>query len=77
MVAGSTLRILDERQFVVTWTTDHWQTSQKAISRSVGYAGFSADISPTIGTSLVEWTLHWTEQDAWLGYNVEVKVDAV
>jgi glucoamylase len=77
MAAGCTLRIMDERQFEVTWTTDQWQTTQKTISRSVGYAGYSADIFPVAGTKVVEWTLHWPEQDAWLGYNVEVKVDAV
>jgi glucoamylase len=77
MAAGNTLRILDKRQFEVIWTTDQWQTKQKAISRSLGSAGYSADISPTSGTEAVEWTLHWPEQDAWLGYNVGVKVDAV
>jgi len=73
MAAGSTLRILNERQFEVIWSADGWQTTQVALSRSLGSAGFSADIQPG-GT--VEWTLHWPEQDAWLGYNVEVKVDA-
>jgi glucoamylase len=77
MAAGSTLRILDEHQFEVTWTTDQWQTTQKTISRNVGYAGYCADIFPIAGSKAVEWTLRWPEQDAWLGYNVEVKVDAV
>jgi len=77
MAAGCTLRILDERQFEVTWTTDQWQTTQKTISRSVGYAGYCADIFPIAGSKAAEWTLYWPEQDAWLGYNVEVKVDAV
>jgi glucoamylase len=77
MAAGNTLRILDHRQFELIWTADHWQTTQKTLSRSVGKAGFTADIPPTPGTNLVEWTLHWPEPDAWLGYNVEVKVDAV
>jgi len=77
MAAGCTLRIMDERQFEVTWTDDQWQTTQKTISRSVGYAGYCADIFPIAGSKAVEWTLYWPEQDAWLGYNVEVKVDAV
>jgi glucoamylase len=76
MVAGSTLRILDERYFEVHWTPDHWQTTQTTVSRSLGYTGFSADIPPAAGGSALEWTMHWPEQDAWLGYNVEVKVDA-
>ena len=73
MAAGSTLRILDERQFEVIWSVDGWTTTQTTLSRSLGSAGFSADIKPGC---TVEWTLHWPEQDAWLGYNVEVKVDA-
>jgi hypothetical protein len=24
----------------------------------------------------VEWTLHYPEQDSWLGYNVRVKIEA-
>ena len=46
MAAGSTLRILDERHFEVVWTADGWQTTQTALSRSLGSAGFSADIIP-------------------------------
>jgi glucoamylase len=76
MPAGSTLRILDETLFQVTWSTDGWQTKQTKLSRSLGYAGFSADIPPAIGSEAVVWTLHWPEQSAWLGYNIEVKVEA-
>ena len=76
MAAGSTLRILDGRLFEVVWTADGWQSTRKALSRSLGSAGFSADITPEAGSPAVEWTLHWPEQDAWLGYNMEVKVDA-
>jgi glucoamylase len=84
MGAGRTLRILDEQKFEVVWTCDGWQTKHAAVSRSLGSAGFSADIVPAAGCAEVEWTLHWTDretgqepgQDAWLGYNVKVKVDA-
>jgi glucoamylase len=76
MAAGSTLRILDERQFEVVWTTDNWRTSQVALSRSLGSAGHSADIAPAHGARIVEWTMHWPEPDAWLGYNVVVTVEA-
>jgi glucoamylase len=76
MPAGSTLRILEERLFAVIWSSDGWQTTQKTLSRGLGSAGFSADIAPEAGSAAVEWTLHWPEQDAWLGYNMEVKVDA-
>jgi glucoamylase len=76
LAAGGTLRILDERQFEVLWTVDGWQTTNTTLSRSLGYAGFSADIAQGIESGEVEWTLHWTEQDSWLGYNVKVQVDA-
>lgn len=75
--AGRTLRILDERKFDVLWTGDGWQTQKAVSSRALGSAGFSADIVPTNGCCELEWTLHWPEQDAWLGYNVKVKIDAV
>ncbi len=78
--AGNTLRILDENRFEVVWTCDGWQTVETTPSRGLGSAGFSADIKPPDGCREVEWTLHWTEPDtvpeAWLGYNVKVKVDA-
>ena len=76
MDAGNTLRILDERNFELVWTEDVWKTVEKLLSRNLGSAGFSADITPGTGSSAVEWTLYWPEQDAWLGYNVVVKVDA-
>jgi len=74
--AGSTLRILDDKRFEATWTSDGWQTTHVTASRSLGSAGFSAEIVPGAGGTGIEWTLRWTEQDRWLGYNVDVKVDA-
>jgi glucoamylase len=71
---GSTLRILDESHFEVMWTDDDWQTRHMEDSRGLGSAGFSADIVPGIGGRAVQWTLHWPEQNRWLGRNVEVKV---
>ncbi len=80
MDAESTLRILDEGRFEVVWSDDGWQTVKTTDSRGLGSAGFSADITPAAGSAEVEWTLHWTDagegEDAWLGYNVKVKVDA-
>jgi glucoamylase len=75
IAAGQTLRILDERRFDLVWSADGWQTTHTAMSRSLGSAGFSADIDPGTESGKLEWTLHWTEPDAWLGYNVEVQVD--
>jgi hypothetical protein len=75
MDAGSTLRILDESCFEAVWSDDGWQTKQIAASRCLGSPGFSAEIAPAAGSREVEWTMHWPESDAWLGYNVKVKVD--
>jgi glucoamylase len=77
MAAGDTLRILDGDRFTVSWTTDEWKTVNTAASRSLWNAGFSVDIStaPRSGGSELSWTLHWTEQNRWLGYNVVVKID--
>jgi glucoamylase len=76
--AGNTLRILDEKQ--LRWTGDAWQTVNTTASRSLGSAGFSADIVAPAYSGELEWTLHWTElgtgPEAWLGYNVRVRVDA-
>ena len=73
--AGKILRILNDGRFEAIWTDDSWQTVQTATSRTMGSAGYSADILPSAGRSEVEWTLRWPEEDAWLGYNVKVKVN--
>ncbi len=78
--AGKTLRILEESRFDVVWTSDGWKTVNTTGSRGWGSVGFSADVTPPDGCAEVEWTLRWTERgpgpEAWLGYNVKVKVDA-
>ena len=64
------------KRFEVVWTDDGWQTQHVTAGRPLGSAGFSADITPVTGSGEVEWTQHWPEEDAWLGYNVKVKIDA-
>ena len=76
ITAGSTLRILDQNRFELIWSTDGWATKHTTISRSLGSAGHSADVAAPEEASEISWTLHWPEQDGWLGYNVDVKVDA-
>ncbi len=77
IAAGDTLRILDDNHFDLIWSHDGWQTTRAADSRSLGNAGFSADVSTAPNQAgCLSWTLHWPEQDRWLGYNVEVKVGA-
>jgi glucoamylase len=77
MDAGRALRILDDGNFVVTWTGDAWKTQQTTPSRALGSAGFSADIVPAKGSTEIEWTLNWPDRQTWLGYNVKVRIDAV
>ncbi|MFP5276789.1 MAG: glycoside hydrolase family 15 protein [Acidobacteriota bacterium] len=72
---GRALRILDDRRFDVVWTTDGWKTKNTTSSRGYGSAGFSADLRPEKTTREIEWTLHWTEPESWLGYNVKVEVE--
>jgi glucoamylase len=82
ITAGSTLRILEDSRFDVVWSSDGWLTTHTAASRSLGSAGFSADINAETGaegagseTGKLSWTLHWPDRDRWLGYNVEVTVE--
>jgi len=76
IAAGKTLRILDEKRFDVVWSGDGWQSTHTTTSRSMGYAGHSADIPAGSEGGRITWTLHWTELNGWLGYNVDVQVDA-
>jgi len=81
--AGDTLRILDEGEFDLIWSADGWKTQQTAASRALGSAGFSAEIeTASLGADagqyagVLSWTFHWPGENRWLGYNVEVKVEA-
>jgi glucoamylase len=61
----------------VVWTKDHWKTTQSTMGRSLGSAGYSADVC-TAGTDesgVLSWTLHWPGQNRWLGYNVEISIE--
>ncbi|HEV2324505.1 MAG TPA: glycoside hydrolase family 15 protein [Terracidiphilus sp.] len=72
---GSTLRILNDTRFEIMWTGDGWKSTRKTVSSAFGYCGFSADITPPEDSSLLVWTMHWPDEDRWLGYNVEVKME--
>jgi glucoamylase len=76
--AGDTLRILDEGHFEVVWSADGWKTTQTTASRNVGCAGYCADLStgPEDASGGLSWTLHWPEENRWLGSNVDVRVEA-
>jgi len=76
--AGETLRILDERRFEVSWSTDNWKTVHTMEATSMGDAGYFADI-PSNGNgggnpAQMVWTLRWEGTGTWLGYNVNVEI---
>jgi len=74
---GGALRILDDNRFAVAWSIDGWKTTHMTQSRDLGSAGFSADISTAQAAAGGElsWTLQWTDQGRWLGYNLTIKID--
>ncbi len=72
--AGDTLRILDGDRFELVWSADDWKTTQSQPSRSLGSAGYGADVEAPAGAHRISWTLHWAEQNRWLGYNVDVEI---
>jgi glucoamylase len=76
IAAGNTLRILDGKRFELIWTADGWGTMHTTASHGLGSVGHSAEIATGNESGGLSFTLHWTENDRWLGYNVDVKVDA-
>ena len=77
ITAGDTLRILDDTQFEVVWSADNWSTKQATPSRSIGNAGYYADLSTASDQQSgdLSWTLHWLDQNRWLGHNVEIRIE--
>jgi glucoamylase len=75
MRSGSTLRVVDTARFRVVYTTDNWATQATKESRSVGYAGYFADLPTAEGTTgKLIFTLYWIGHETWLGRNLEVMV---
>ncbi|MDR3452547.1 MAG: glycoside hydrolase family 15 protein [Rhodoferax sp.] len=77
MAPGTTLRILDAAPFSVTWSTDGWTTVNTTPSRCLGSAGQAADLPTTAlpAGGILQWTLRWTGNGRWLGYNVNVRLE--
>ena len=75
--AGEVLRIVDDAKFEAVWTADNWNTMHTTPSRSLGNAGYCADLSTAQHpqSSGLSWTFHWPEQDRWLGYNVDITIE--
>ncbi len=76
MASGMTLRVVDTERFKLVYSLDGWKTSMTKESRSVGYAGFYADIDTVEGQEgKIALTFYWPGQDKWLGRNFEVTVE--
>jgi glucoamylase len=76
-VQGGTLRIMDATRFTVVYTTDNWATKIDLEARVIGHLGAFADIPiASDQTGSIIFTLHWPEEDRWLGRNYEVTVHA-
>ena len=82
MVAGDTLRIVDDTRFDVVWSVDGWKTTQSTLEPQPGKRGLQRGSAATASNHEtngefvgLSWTLHWPEQNRWLGYNVEVKIE--
>ena len=75
--AGARCASSTKRRFAVTWSTDDWKTVQTRRAAAWAAPGYSADISTATDSAGGElsWTLHWPEQDRWLGYNVNIKIE--
>jgi glucoamylase len=75
ILAGKTLRIISGASFEVRWTADGWSNAQLAQSRSVGYAGWFADL-PTDpqGRGKLSFTIFWTTDRRWEGRDFDVEL---
>ena len=73
----ATLRVLDDNRFVMVWSNDGWKTNTQTQSRSLGSAGFSADIVPGTGEppAALSFTFFWPEENRWLGRNYEIRIE--
>lgn len=72
---GKRLHVLDREWFEVHWTTDDWSTQHCTRGTLIGYPGFAAELPlPPDFEGKVELTLHWPNDDRWVGRNFTVEV---
>jgi glucoamylase len=75
---GAILRIMDADLFTVLYTTNNWATQTSLDAHPVGHLGAYADIPiASDQTSSIIFTLHWSEENRWLGHNYEVTIHTV
>ena len=75
--AGSILRIVDANRFRVVYSMDNWATTLNADSHPIGHPGFVANLPfASQQTGTIVFTLCWpgSNQDRWLGKNIEVSI---
>jgi glucoamylase len=74
---GSTLRLLNEKRFLVISSDDGWASQRTTDSHSFGSAGFAADIVPAEKTnpSELSLTFFWPDENRWLGRNYTIRIE--
>ncbi len=74
---NATLRVLDDKRFTLVWSDNQWRTTNSTECRSLGSAGFSADIlpSPRENPTVLSLTFFWPEENRWLGHNYDVRIE--
>lgn len=75
MPVGRDLRILADRRYSVTWTTDDWHTVQEQECEQIGNHTFLADLPVRdLKGGQVLFTLFWIEDQRWDGKNYNISV---
>lgn len=78
VVAGLTLRIIDQGDFQVVYTTDGWKTTVTADGQTLGPVGSFVDLATRPDqTGCIEFTLCWRDPGQpprWLGRNLTVTI---
>jgi glucoamylase len=72
---SATLRLLHEKRFLVIWSNDNWASQRTTDSRSMGSAGFAADIVPAEGPNPLSLTFFWPDENRWLGHNYTIRIE--
>ncbi len=77
VVSNATLRAIDDKRFVLVWTSNNWQDTNRTESRGLGSSGFSADIGPDDqrNATAISLTFFWPEENRWLGHNHDLLID--
>ncbi len=74
---GTTLRVLDDREFELIWTDDQWKSRHVSTGRNMSELGFVVDIVPSEGCDPIELTFYWPESNTWLGRNHTVRIEKI